>query len=52
MNGEVRQNGDIMARATAKFMEARISDSGLAPEVGVGQTKRRGHTTNRKVSAS
>ena len=29
MKGEVRQNGDIMARATAKFMEVRISKSGL-----------------------
>ncbi len=33
LDGEVRQNGEIMARATAKFMEVRISDSGLA--VGV-----------------
>ena len=51
MNGEVRQNGDIMARATAKFMEVRISESGVAPEVAVGQTKRREQATNKKESA-
>jgi len=32
MSGEVCQNGEIRARATAKFMEVPISDSGLAPE--------------------
>ncbi|MBM4148104.1 MAG: PaaI family thioesterase [Lentisphaerae bacterium] len=36
LNGEVRQDGDIMARATAKFMEVRISESGVAPEAAVG----------------
>jgi len=35
MNGDVRQDGVIMARATAKFMEVRISDSGLAPEIAI-----------------
>jgi uncharacterized protein (TIGR00369 family) len=29
MKGEVHQNGEIMARATAKFMEARISETGV-----------------------
>lgn len=32
MNGEVRQHGEIMARATAKFMEVRISDRGMRPK--------------------
>jgi acyl-coenzyme A thioesterase PaaI-like protein len=36
MNGDVRQDGVIMARATAKFMEVRTKDSGLAPESVVG----------------
>jgi len=51
MNGEVRQNGDIMARATAKFMEVRISESRVAPKVAVGQTTRREQATNRRESA-
>jgi hypothetical protein len=36
MRGEVHQNGDLMTRATAKFMEAWISESGLGPEVTAG----------------
>jgi acyl-coenzyme A thioesterase PaaI-like protein len=31
LNGDVRQDGVIMARATAKFMEVQWSDSGLVP---------------------
>jgi uncharacterized protein (TIGR00369 family) len=31
MQGEVRQNGKLMARATAKFMEVQMSDSGPVP---------------------
>jgi len=40
MESDVRQNRDTVATATAKFVEARISDSEIVPEVAVGWTKR------------
>ena len=39
MEAELRQNDVVMARATARFMEVRMSDSGLAPECAVGQNE-------------
>ncbi len=38
MEAELRQNGDLLAKATAKFMEVQISDSGLAPAGVEGQS--------------
>lgn len=40
MEADVRQNRDILATATAKFVEARISDSEIVPEVAVGWVQR------------
>ena len=36
MNGEVRQNGEIMARATTKFMDVREAGVGIATEMTQG----------------
>ncbi len=36
MRGEIRQNGELMARASAKFMEVRMPDSSVGTEIDVG----------------